>query len=126
MARGYTRGRTNARGEFIGHMQGILQTGPGSRRNTPVQNLAHLLEIGAVPEPHSGTFDPATLQLLRSLLDEIWDTLPPGRQAVIPKSDVASHLLRLAQQGQIEPERLKTELICFCEQSAPGAAMPHR
>jgi hypothetical protein len=75
-----------------------------------------------MPKDQSAAFDPATLQLLRSLLDEIWEDLPTEHRAKLPKSYIASDLLRLAQRGQIEPQKLKADMIATLELRILNAA----
>jgi hypothetical protein len=56
------------------------------------------------------SFDPATLQVLRSVLDAVWDGLPPERQAQVPKATLAARILSMAGQVDFSPDRLKAEL----------------
>ena len=66
---------------------------------------------GVIAAVRSGTaFDPITVQVLRSLLDEIWDDLPQKRKNRLLKSELAARLLELVGNGPIEPESVKAQL----------------
>jgi hypothetical protein len=52
-------------------------------------------------------FEPETLTLLRAVLDEAWDALTPEERAWTLKSDMALRILRLAQQGERDPAKLR-------------------
>ena len=54
-----------------------------------------------------GTFDPDTITLLRTVLDEAWDALPPTRQARTSRTAIAQRLLALAADGERDPQRLR-------------------
>jgi hypothetical protein len=54
----------------------------------------------------SGSYDPETLNLLRSVLDTAWASLAPEQQVCTTKSDVASRILRLARLGERDRNRL--------------------
>jgi hypothetical protein len=54
-----------------------------------------------------GAFESDTLRLLRTVLDEAWDALTPEQQSGTFKSDMAIRILRLAQQGERDPARLR-------------------
>ena len=58
-----------------------------------------------------GAYDPATLTLLRSVLDDAWDELPPARRASTPKSEVAVRILRLARRGERDPSKLRAAAL---------------
>jgi hypothetical protein len=53
-------------------------------------------------------YDPATVGLLRRVLEEAWDLLTVEQQARINKSDLAEHILALAHRGERDPTRLRT------------------
>lgn len=52
-------------------------------------------------------YDPATVELLRTTLDEAWESLAPARQLLISKSDLAERVLLLAATGERDPDRLR-------------------
>jgi len=54
-----------------------------------------------------GPFDFETLTLLRVALDEAWASLTPEQQSRTLKSEMALRLLRLAQQGERDPAKLR-------------------
>lgn len=54
----------------------------------------------------SGSYDPETLSLLRSVLDAAWASLAPEQQGCTTKSDVALRILRLARLGERDRNRL--------------------
>jgi hypothetical protein len=55
----------------------------------------------------AGYYDPETLTMLRGVLDEVWDALPAGRQARMPKFEMAVRILKRAASGERDPVRLK-------------------
>jgi hypothetical protein len=61
--------------------------------------------------PTEGFYGPETLELLRAVLDEAWEVLTPEQQVDTFKSDMALRILRLAQQGERDPTRLRTAAL---------------
>ena len=57
---------------------------------------------------HGGAFDPETIDLLRSVLDEAWGSLRPEQQVQGSKSMLAAFILKLAATGERDPIRLRT------------------
>ena len=57
---------------------------------------------------YGAVFDPATIRLLRTCLDEAWAQLGPIEQANTLKSSLASRMLRAAAAGERDPVRLRT------------------
>ena len=55
-----------------------------------------------------GSFDPETIALLRTVLDQAWVNLLPEQQSRTSKSDLAVRILLLAAQGERDPVRLRT------------------
>jgi hypothetical protein len=68
---------------------------------------------------HGGAFDPETIDLLRSVLDEAWGSLRPEQQAQRSKSLLAAIILKLAATGERDPIRLRT--LAVTEVSASEA-----
>jgi hypothetical protein len=58
-----------------------------------------------------GSFDPETIALLRTALDEAWVNLAPEQQARASKSGLAERILNLAAQGERDPVRLRTRAV---------------
>jgi hypothetical protein len=58
-----------------------------------------------------GTYDPETLTFLRKVLDEAWLLLPDDRKAWTRKSDMADRILRRAEKGERDPERLRAAAL---------------
>jgi hypothetical protein len=54
-----------------------------------------------------GAHDPATLEFLRTVVDEAWDALPPGYKEQISKSQLAESVLRNAANGERHAGRLR-------------------
>ena len=52
-------------------------------------------------------YDPETVQLLRTVLDEAWDALQPYYRDQISKSRMAECVLRQAASGERHPRRLR-------------------
>jgi hypothetical protein len=53
------------------------------------------------------SFDPETLSLLRKTLDDAWDLLGPGRQAMTSRTLLAERILKSAAKGERDPKRLR-------------------
>ena len=60
---------------------------------------------------YGGAFDPETIDLLRSVLDEAWESLRPEQQAQQSKSLLAAIILKLAATGERDPIRLRTHAV---------------
>jgi hypothetical protein len=60
---------------------------------------------------NGGVSDPETIDLLRSVLDEAWSSLPPEEQAHASKSLFAERILKLAATGERDPIRLRTRAL---------------
>ncbi|HWN51854.1 MAG TPA: hypothetical protein VNO18_18915 [Xanthobacteraceae bacterium] len=58
-----------------------------------------------------GSFDPETIALLRTVLDQAWVNLLPEQQSRTSKSDLAVRILLLAAQGERDPVRLRTRAV---------------
>jgi hypothetical protein len=52
-------------------------------------------------------FDPETIALLRSVLDDAWSRLPPG-QTNVGRSLLAERILKAARNGERDAARLRT------------------
>jgi hypothetical protein len=52
-------------------------------------------------------FDPETIELLRSSLDDAWSKLTPGQQATTSKSALAARILEAAAEGVRDPALLQ-------------------
>ena len=59
----------------------------------------------------NGVYDPQTLELLRKVLDDAWVSLPPERQAMMLKSDLAQRILKRAAEGERDPSRLRAAAV---------------
>jgi hypothetical protein len=55
-----------------------------------------------------GAYDPETVALLGTPLDEAWANLLPEQQAATDKRVLAKRILKLAAQGERDPVRLRT------------------
>jgi len=56
-------------------------------------------------------FNPETLNLLGSVLDETWDSLRPNERSRTTKTEIAKRILDLAARGERDPVRLRTEAV---------------
>ena len=54
--------------------------------------------------PH---FDAETIALMKMVLDEAWNRLPPKRQATMLKTSLAERILKLAAPGERNGERFR-------------------
>jgi hypothetical protein len=68
-----------------------------------------------------GAYDPETVSLLRTVLDQAWDTLLPHQQARLSKSEMAARMLRFAAQGERDPVRLRARAVIDVIHDGPGA-----
>jgi hypothetical protein len=48
----------------------------------------------------TGYFDPETITLLKSTLDDAWACFPPDRRAAMLKTTLAERILKSAAQGE--------------------------
>jgi hypothetical protein len=58
-----------------------------------------------------GAYDSATLEFLRTVLDEAWDALAPRHKEQISKSHLAECVLRNAANGERHANRLRCQSI---------------
>ena len=56
-------------------------------------------------------FDPQTLAVLRDVLEDAWNSLPPERQGLTTKSALAQGILRRAAEGERDPLRLRAAAL---------------
>jgi hypothetical protein len=54
-------------------------------------------------------FDPATISLLRAVLDQAWNSLSLAERRLIAKSELAERILKSAALGERDPHRLRAE-----------------
>ena len=54
-----------------------------------------------------GTFDPETIELMRSVLDAAWASLLPEQQVSVSRTLLAERILRAAARGERDPARLR-------------------
>jgi hypothetical protein len=77
--------------------------------------VIHSRQKGGVDDPRKLRivmyFDPATVALLRTILDHAWASLPPSEQARTSRSVLAERILKAASQGERDPERLRIRAI---------------
>ena len=60
---------------------------------------------------HDRTFDPETIELMKSVLDAAWASLPAEQQANISQTALAERILRAAGQGERDPARLRAHAL---------------
>ena len=108
------------RRKIIFDMSVIVQTAKKFERNDKFQGKKKEATGGAFMKTvHGGAFDPETIDLLRSVLDEAWGSLRPEQQAQRSKSLLAAIILKLAATGERDPLRLRT--LAVTEVSASEA-----
>jgi hypothetical protein len=56
-------------------------------------------------------FDPETVSLLRTALDQAWSILLPRQRAAITKSELAQRILEFAALGERDPVRLRVRAV---------------
>ena len=52
-------------------------------------------------------YDPETIQVMKTVLEESWALLPPDQQRNFVKSDLAQRILSAAAHGERDPIRLR-------------------
>ena len=62
-------------------------------------------------------FGPETLQVLRSVLDEVWERLQPSERAGTSRAALAERILKAAADVERDPIRLRA-MLSEPEQSA--------
>jgi len=56
-------------------------------------------------------YDPETIELLKTVLDEAWACLLPEQQAGVSKTLLAERLLRAAARGERDPALLRDRAL---------------
>ena len=56
-------------------------------------------------------YDPETLNVMRTALDEAWTLLPDDRKSEIAKSAMAQRILKQAAEGVRDPVSLRTSAL---------------
>ena len=56
-------------------------------------------------------YDPETLNVMRTALDEAWTLLPDDRKSKISKSAMAQRILKQAAEGVRDPVSLRTSAL---------------
>ena len=64
-----------------------------------------------MPKIENRCFDPETIEVLRTALDEAWASLLPRQQARINKAELAERILALASVGERDPIRLRSAAL---------------
>ena len=57
------------------------------------------------------SYDPETIALLRTALDDAWSLLPTSRKSDLFKSEMAQRILKQAANGVRDPVRLQAYAI---------------
>jgi hypothetical protein len=75
----------------------------------------------------AGSYDSETVRLLRGILEDAWGRLTFEQRARTQKSEVALRILRLAQQGERDPMRLRAGAITGAiADISPAGEIPFR
>jgi len=56
-------------------------------------------------------FGPETIEILRSVLDDAWESLRPEERACASKMAIAVRILDMAAAGELDPVRLRAEAV---------------
>ena len=54
---------------------------------------------------------PETLRLLQAVLEDTWSSLRPDEKARTTKTELGTRILRVAAQGERNPDRLRMQVI---------------
>ena len=65
-------------------------------------------------DPVQAYFDPETMELMRTVLDDTWANLPPDLRATIRKPQLAESILAAAKLGERDPVQLRTHALVDC------------
>jgi hypothetical protein len=60
-----------------------------------------------------GSFDPETVEVLKTVLDDAWASLVPAQQARTSKSEMAVRILQAAAKGERDPAKLRMTALVF-------------
>jgi hypothetical protein len=58
-----------------------------------------------------GVYSNDEIALMKSVLDEAWETLPVEKRASVSLLDLAQNILRAAAKGERDPDRLKASAL---------------
>jgi hypothetical protein len=90
----------------------IVQTAEKFERHRKIENKEKAVSGGMFMKTvYGGAFDPETIVLLRSVLDEAWESLRPEQQAQRSKSLLAAIILKMAATGERDPIQLRTRAV---------------
>jgi hypothetical protein len=56
-------------------------------------------------------YDPETVELLKSALEEAWASLLPEQQEAVSRTLLAERILSAAARGERDPERLRAHAL---------------
>jgi hypothetical protein len=88
------------------------------------------MQVRVMGFSETGSFDPETITLLRTVLDDTWASLSSDEQASLNKGDLAACILKLAGQGESDPNRLRafalTNLVVRADSSPDAIATDDR
>jgi hypothetical protein len=56
-------------------------------------------------------FDPETIELMKTALDEAWTSLNAAEQAKTDRSSLAERILKAAARGERDPARLRAHAL---------------
>lgn len=87
-------------------MYGIGQTSDGKREDDLMAFASKTVEMAMGIE--GGSYEPETVSLLETALDQAWASLSEDKRARASRSDMAKRILKLAQKGVRDPVRLRT------------------
>ena len=60
-------------------------------------------------------YDPHTIDLMRAVLDDAWNSLRPEQQKLMSRSDMAALILEAASHGERDPDLLREAALGVCE-----------
>ncbi len=58
-----------------------------------------------------GVYDPDTISLLRTVLDDAWLHLPTNRKSDVVKTEMAQRILKQAANGVRDPDKLRAHAL---------------
>ena len=64
-----------------------------------------------MPISDAGSYDPETIALMRTALEEAWASLSPNEQARTAQSLLAERILWAAKRGERDPIRLRASAL---------------
>jgi hypothetical protein len=74
----------------------------------------------------SACYDPETIELMKTVLEKAWASLPNSRRSAGLKSELAQRILTAAASGERDPVRLRMRALLRPTIELPATLQPSR